>query len=162
MSPTTRSPSTATAVMYPDHPQGRRITRRRFKPGRRHNRGGRSWVTTQHDPRQRSSQRAPIAHNGSRPAGGAAQVQREPVHLPAKQIAPAAGRLRHGFRAAYHHKNRPRKRSPRQWIKPQHNAAGHKTNGSPHNGNSAQRVQLHNGPPPHQKAGGINHDPKRQ
>ena len=63
------------------------------------------------------------------------------MHLPAKQIAPAAGRLRHGFRAAYHHKNRPRKLSPRQWIKPQHNAAGHKTNGSPHSGNSAQRVR---------------------
>ena len=37
-------------------------------------------------------QRAPIANNGSRPAGAAAQVQREPVHLPTKQIAPAAGR----------------------------------------------------------------------
>ena len=37
-------------------------------------------------------QRAPIANNGRQPAGALAQAQREPVHLPKKQIAPAAGR----------------------------------------------------------------------
>lgn len=124
--------------MYPDHPQGRRITRRWCKPSRRHNRGGRSWVTTQHDPRQRFSQRAPIAHNGSRPAGGAAQVQREPVHLPTKQIAPAAGRLRHGFRAAYHHKKQAPQTIPASVDHPSTPPGIRPT--AAHNGSSAPRA----------------------
>ena len=128
--------------MYPNRPQGRRITRRWCKPSRRHNSGGRSWVTTQHDPRQRSSQRAPIATqwqpprrgSGTSPTGAGAPPRQTDCTRRRSSPARFPGRLS------------PQKQAPPA-LRNGHRRQRHKTTGSPQR---PQRPagQLHNGPPP--------------
>lgn len=87
----------------------------------------------------------------ARKAAQQAAAAPAPAQPAAKQIVPAAGRTRHGLRAAYHHKNRPRPPCAMG------TAAGHKTTRQPPSGTTPHRASCKAARPhyPKHKTGGT-------
>nr|DAG03168.1 MAG TPA: hypothetical protein [Caudovirales sp. ctCpR1] len=93
-------------------------------------------------PRQRSQQRAPIATQWQPPRRGDGISPTGAGAPPHKTDCTRRRSFRPGSPRSYPapRAQKVKPASPAREGTPQHNAAGHKTNGSPHNGNSAPRA----------------------